>query len=139
MGIGVSWPKERRIGPWHDIQSEKEGRRNEETPRKRRLGSESGAKNTTGMSERLQVLLEADELREVRRAASLARVSFAEWVRAAARHAFPVGEMRSSRLWRRFSASSTRSIRSTSKRYYGRATLFSPIRASRHATPCMPR
>jgi hypothetical protein len=66
------------------------------------------------MSKRLQVLLEEEELRAVRRAARLARVSVAEWVRAtlragreaapssapdrkldvvraAARHAFPVG------------------------------------------------
>lgn len=68
------------------------------------------------MSKRLQVLLEEDELREVRRAARLARVSVAEWVRgalragreaaptsapdrklavvrAAARQAFPAGEI----------------------------------------------
>ena len=68
------------------------------------------------MSKRLQVLLEEEEMREVRRAARLARVSVAEWVRsalragrqaapasapdrklavvrAAARHAFPVGEI----------------------------------------------
>lgn len=68
------------------------------------------------MSKRLQVQLEDDELREVRRAARLARVSVAEWVRAAlragrqaapasapdrklavvraaARHSFPTGEI----------------------------------------------
>lgn len=68
------------------------------------------------MSKRLQVLLEDDELKEVRRAARLARVSVAEWVRAAlragrqaapesapdrklavvraaSRHAFPTGEI----------------------------------------------
>ena len=68
------------------------------------------------MSKRLQVLLEEEELREVQRAARLARVSVAEWVRsalragrasapagapdrklavvrAAARHAFPTGEI----------------------------------------------
>lgn len=68
------------------------------------------------MRKRLQVLLEEEELREVRRAARLARVSVAEWVRtalragreaapssapdrklevvrAAARHAFPVGQV----------------------------------------------
>ncbi len=68
------------------------------------------------MSKRLQVLLEEEELREVQRAARLARVSVAEWVRsalragrdaapssaperklavvrAAARHAFPTGEV----------------------------------------------
>jgi hypothetical protein len=68
------------------------------------------------VSKRLQILLEEDELREVRRAAGLARVSVAEWVRAAlragrqtapasapdrklavvraaARHAFPAGEI----------------------------------------------
>lgn len=68
------------------------------------------------MSKRLQVLLEDEELREVRRAARLARVSVAEWVRsalragrqavpatapdrklavvrAASRHAFPTGEI----------------------------------------------
>ena len=68
------------------------------------------------MSKRLQVLLEEEEMREVRRAARLARVSVAEWVRsarragrqaapasapdrklavvrAAARHAFPTGEI----------------------------------------------
>lgn len=68
------------------------------------------------MSKRLQILLEEEELREVRRAAGLARMSVAEWVRAAlrarrqsapasapdrklavvraaARHAFPAGEI----------------------------------------------
>lgn len=45
------------------------------------------------MSKRLQVLLEEEEMRKVRRAARLARVSVAEWVRAAARHAFPAGEI----------------------------------------------
>jgi hypothetical protein len=68
------------------------------------------------MSKRLQVLLEDEEMREVRRAARLARVTVAEWVRsalragrqaapasapdrklavvrAAARHAFPTGEI----------------------------------------------
>lgn len=68
------------------------------------------------MSKRLQVLLEEEELREVKRAARLARVSVADWVRAAlrakrqaapasapdrklavvraaTRHAFPVGEV----------------------------------------------
>ncbi len=68
------------------------------------------------MSKRLQVLLEEEELREVRRAANLAQVSIAEWVRsalrarrqaapasapdrklavvrAAARHTFPSGEI----------------------------------------------
>ena len=68
------------------------------------------------MSKRLQVVLEEEELREVQRAAGLARVSVAEWVRAAlragrraapasapdrklavvraaARHAFPAGEI----------------------------------------------
>jgi len=49
------------------------------------------------MSKRLQILIEEEELREVRRAAGLARVSVAEWVRAAlraaARHAFPAGEI----------------------------------------------
>ena len=68
------------------------------------------------MSKRLQILLEEEELREVQRAAGLARVSVAEWVRAAlragrraapasapdrklavvraaARHAFPAGEI----------------------------------------------
>lgn len=69
------------------------------------------------MSKRLQILLEEEELHEVRRAAGLARMSVAEWVRAAlragrqaapgsapdrklavvraaARHAFPAGEIR---------------------------------------------
>lgn len=68
------------------------------------------------MSKRLQVLLEEEELREVQRAARLAHVSVAEWVRAAlragreaapssapdrklevvraaTRHAFPVSEI----------------------------------------------
>lgn len=68
------------------------------------------------MSKRLQILLEEEELREVRRAAGLARVSVAEWVRAAlragrqaapatapdrklavvraaSRHAFPAGDI----------------------------------------------
>lgn len=68
------------------------------------------------MSKRLQVLLEEEEWRAVRRAADLARVSVAEWVRAAlragheaapasapdrklavvraaAQHAFPAGEI----------------------------------------------
>ena len=39
------------------------------------------------MSKRLQILIEEEELREVRRAAGLARVSVAEWVRAALRAA----------------------------------------------------
>ncbi|MEO8197326.1 MAG: antitoxin [Thermoanaerobaculia bacterium] len=68
------------------------------------------------MSKRLQVLLEDEELRQVQQAARLAEVSVAEWVRAAlragrqvaaagapdrklavvraaARHAFPTGEI----------------------------------------------
>lgn len=68
------------------------------------------------MSRRLQILLEEEEWREVRRAASLARVSVEDWVRAAlrasrlagpaslpdrklavvraaAQHAFPAGEI----------------------------------------------